>query len=172
MKTKKISRILGVGVTLSLLASLLVVALPVSAVTIPQLTIPTAGDNVINTVNADYNVYFNLNQELAVGDTITITFPAGYGIAAAPTVAVAASDGWIGGLWLPAQVANMTWAGAGQAITGTLVAGAPNDAIGELASVRVAITVGITNPSATGDLPWRSRPARRLPPYRRTPSLS
>jgi len=146
MKTK-ISRILGVGVTLSLLVSLLV-ALPAAAVSVPLLTIPTAGDNVINTVNADYNVYFNLNKELGNTDTISITFPTGYTIGAAPTVAIAASDGWIGGAWLPAVVGTITWAGAGQTITGTLAAA---DQIGEMSNVRVSITTGVTNPSATGD---------------------
>jgi hypothetical protein len=150
MKTK-ISRIVGVGVTLALLASLLVGALPAAAVTVPLLTIPTAGDNVINTVNADYNVYFNVNQQLAAGDTITVTFPAGYTVAAGITATISASPGWVGApaTWQNAIVAGTTFAGtpATRTVTATL-AGA--DQIGETSSVRIEITAGVTNPSATG----------------------
>ncbi|HEY32536.1 MAG TPA: hypothetical protein G4O10_05470 [Dehalococcoidia bacterium] len=152
---KRISRILGVGLTLALVSSLLVSVVPAMAVSIPQLTIPTAGDNVINTVNADYNVYFQTNKELTAGDVITITFPAGYGIAA-PTASIAASEGWYTNpapppttLWGgPFLIGTGTWGNAGQAITYTLAAG---EIIGELSNIRIEITAGVTNPSATGD---------------------
>jgi hypothetical protein len=154
MKTK-ISRILGVGVTLALLTSLLVGALPAAAVSVPQLTIPTVGDNVINTVNADYNVYFALtDHQLNAGDTISIQFPAGYTVAAGITAGISAGQGWISpptpATEQAAVVAGVTFAGtpATRTVTATL---AGVDVIGEFAQVRIEITGGITNPSATGD---------------------
>ncbi|MDD4875921.1 MAG: right-handed parallel beta-helix repeat-containing protein [Dehalococcoidales bacterium] len=150
---KRFSKILGVGLTVALLASLLLTVMPVSALTQPSVTFPTTADAVISKVDATYNVRFQLAKELGNADTITITFPSDTTISATPTVSILASPGWIGGAWLPANLvgggANAPdWVGNNttKTITGTL-----DDAlhaIGEGAEVRISITAGITNPTA------------------------
>ena len=55
MKSTKISKLLGIGLTIALLTSLLTVAVPASAITQPTVTLVTAGvDNIISRTNASY----------------------------------------------------------------------------------------------------------------------
>ena len=70
---KKFSKILGVGLTIGLLTSLLLTVVPVSAVTQPVVTLD---DNQISR-DLDYFMTFILGADWAEGEVITIDFPAG-----------------------------------------------------------------------------------------------
>jgi hypothetical protein len=145
---KKISRILGVGVSLALLTSLLMVA-PVSAISTPTATVDDATDE-ISEPSADYSIHFQILEELVPTDTITITFPEDTTVAGAVTATIDASPGWTGGGWANSVTTNGAWSTvpADREVVFTLGAG---DVIGETANVRVEITAGITNPSTPGD---------------------
>jgi hypothetical protein len=69
---KKISKILGVGLSVGLLASLLLTAAPVLA-DVSQPTVDVSAD-AINDI-ATYTLQFRINDALVDGDTITVTFP-------------------------------------------------------------------------------------------------
>jgi hypothetical protein len=156
---KKISRILGVGLTLALLSSLLIGALPALALSAPTVSI-AAGQNVISQVGPVYTVRVTVDQQLDPGDTITITFPSDTAI---PTAAMTvntgagedinmqASNGWVNGTPdQPAVLAGVTAAGSATARTITLtLAGA--DVIGEGSEIRFVIDNVITNPTTPGD---------------------
>jgi len=153
---KKISRILGVGVTLAVVTSLLVGALPAAALSGVTATLAT-GTNVISGTG-DYTVTFTVAQELVAGDTITITFPSDTAVAASAVVAAGASisvsPGWIGNATPPptwggsAGAGTFTSSGTARTVTYTLVA---PDNIGITANVIINLAAGITNPSTPGD---------------------
>ena len=67
---KKLSKILGVGLTLALLCSLLLTAAPVSALGQATVTPVTAANAVISTANANWNVRFELGTQLTGGTTV------------------------------------------------------------------------------------------------------
>jgi hypothetical protein len=77
---RKLSKILGIAVTIALLASLLVSAAPAVAMSQPSVTIGAgpAGNTakVISKLNT-YTITFTANQAVAAGDEIKITFPTG-----------------------------------------------------------------------------------------------
>ena len=72
---KKLSRILGVGLTLALLTSLLLTAAPAIA-DISQPTVDVDGDE-ISADDAEYTLSFRINTELVEADdpVITVKFP-------------------------------------------------------------------------------------------------
>ena len=75
MNKKKISRILGVGLTLALLSSLLVGALPVSASAVTSATVTLASPNYPLDKNAisrynEYTITFDVDQAVALGGTV------------------------------------------------------------------------------------------------------
>jgi hypothetical protein len=148
---KKIVKILGAGVTVALLTSLLVAASPVRALSQPivNFVIPNA-DDVINKVDADYVITFNLGKDLEQDDTITIALA--YQTVITPdslTATISASSGWIGGVLKSATVAGVTWDANETLGTITATLGA-SDEIGDTATVQIGITGGITNPSNPG----------------------
>jgi hypothetical protein len=155
----RFSRILGVGLAVALLTSLMMVAVPASALSQPVVTFGTPYvDDVISKVNANYTVRFTLGKQLWGNDatdnaTITIGFPSDT-IVAAPTATIVASPGWTtnssGGIeWLSAVVASTNWTYSAllRTVSYTLKT---NDRIGESAEVRINITAGITNPTVAG----------------------
>ncbi len=71
---KKFSKILGVGLTLALLISLLLTAVPVMA-TIGGVTLAVSPTTI--SVPANYTMTFNLGAPLTATGTITATFPTG-----------------------------------------------------------------------------------------------
>jgi hypothetical protein len=157
MKTK-ISRIFGVGVTLSLLASLLVGALPASAA-VSSATV-AIDDDVISAVGVEYDLVFSITGALnAAADNIVVEFPPGFDIgpltdAVDADVQVAATSG-IGTPAFP--LTNCSSQEAGVQATGmTLTIDVPNasgdglDDIGVGAVIQVIIT-GITNGPTPGD---------------------
>jgi hypothetical protein len=148
---KKISTIFGVGVTLALLASLLVGVLPASALGVPVASIK-AGENIISRVDPDYTVRFDVDQELDNLDYITITFPSDTVITPGSIAAtITATAGWVGGVPdTPATLATLTWSGSSTSRYIRVALGA-GDHIGEGAEVRIVITAGITNPTSPAD---------------------
>jgi len=154
MKTK-ISKILGVGVTLALLTSLLLTAVPVSALSMPEVTVDAAEDE-ISFVDADYAIFFTILEEInqAAGDTITITFPDDTVIDVMANIiaTIEASPGWIEGLgWNDAILTTPAFTSSPDDRTITCTLDDVNDAIGESASIRIEITDGITNPTTPDD---------------------
>jgi len=151
---RKFSKILGVGLTLSLLISLLLTAAPVSALTQPGVDV--SPDEI--SVTGGYVITFQPSDELTAGDTITVRFPEDTVV---PEQAVfnpdswdlAAGMGWIGGSEKAATTANITAVSDEDDLTVvfTLVGA---DEIGETARVRIEFLTGgthvITNPTEPG----------------------
>jgi len=80
---RKFSKILGVGLTLALLTSLLLTAAPVSAIGQPTVSLVSYE---IST-NTSYTILFTLSKDLAAGEDIVVTFPTGTTFAAGLTAA-------------------------------------------------------------------------------------
>ena len=71
---RRFSKILGVGLTLALLTSLLLTVAPVSALTQPSVTVD---DPEISATNVEYSIIFAITEVLAQDDDIIIDFPEG-----------------------------------------------------------------------------------------------
>jgi hypothetical protein len=75
---KKLSKIFGIGLAVTLLASLMLVSAPVGAISTPTVTLST-GDNVISAA-CTYTIFFQISTALTGGagnDEIVVTFPTG-----------------------------------------------------------------------------------------------
>src|SRR4030042_848780 len=150
---KKLSKILGIGLSIALATSLLVAAIPAIALSAPSVTFDF-GQNVISTENADYVIRFNVGKQLTENMSIVITLPEGTTVTTAANLtgaSIAAGPGWItpGPVWQDANVtanaaANWTADATFRTITKTLVTG---EYIGESAEVRISITGGIKKPA-------------------------
>jgi hypothetical protein len=79
---KKFTRILGVGLTVALMVSLMLGAAPVKA-DVSQPSVTVTPDSI--SAAAQYSISFYNNLPLAVGQTVTVQFPSDTGIAAAYT---------------------------------------------------------------------------------------
>jgi len=149
---KRISRIIGVGVTLALLTSMLVMALPASALSQPTVTLGAYPSNKISQANASYTIIFTIAKELDAGDTVTVTFPSDtiVGSTGNFTATIAGSYGWYSGNWTAPKTSGVTWASVptSRTITATLTG---TDVLGENAQVRIGVTAGVTNPSTPAD---------------------
>ncbi|MFC1860344.1 nitrous oxide reductase family maturation protein NosD [Chloroflexota bacterium] len=156
---KKFSRILGVGLSLALLTSLLLTAAPVSA-NVGQATVDVSPDEI--SLVGKYVINFTVNNDLtADDDTITVRFPDDTVV---PTGAltittdftIAASPGWVAGVWQTGfSSTNIT--AMGDEDDRTVVfdldcATTANGEIGETATVRIEFTTaaGIINPTDPG----------------------
>ena len=147
---KKFSKILGVGLTLALLISLLVTAAPALAtVTVPSLS---ASSNIIS-ADGTYTLTFQITDALAAGtDTITVEFPAGFDVSGitAAEFRIAATSG-IGTTAFALAAADAV-AISSQKVTGTVTTGSP---IGVGATVQVVVgdatPTQVTNAGALGD---------------------
>ena len=144
---RKFTKILGVGLTLALLTSLLLTAAPVAALGTPTVIFPATTDDDISRVDADYTINFTLGKDLAQNDTITITFPSGTTVASSVIATISASPGWHAGTWGDAVLTTPVFTSSTTYRTVTLTIDDSGDKIGEGAMVRIAITDGITNPS-------------------------
>ena len=71
---KKFSKILGVGLTLALLASLLLTAVPVSALTQPTVILD---GYLLSEDPVEYTIQFTLGEALDAGEDIIVAFPTG-----------------------------------------------------------------------------------------------
>jgi hypothetical protein len=148
---KKLSKLLGIALTMVLLASLMTVATPAAALSQPTVTFPGAFDDDISALNADYNIIFTVNKQLTAGDEIIVTFPSATTVANV-TAVNAAGPGWFNGVYQAAAppLTNVNWKFSAASKTITLVLEAGND-IGEGAQVRLGILTGIKNPDTVGD---------------------
>ncbi|MFC1897765.1 NosD domain-containing protein [Chloroflexota bacterium] len=70
---RKFSKILGVGLTLALLASLLLTASPVLATSVDQVDADTAPDEI--SVAGTYTISYRADKVQTTADTITVLFP-------------------------------------------------------------------------------------------------
>jgi len=131
------------GLTLSLLASLLMVAAPVLA-DVSQPTVALDEEEI--SVAEEYIITFVLGEELvAAGDTITVRFPDDTdvpdGALNVDSFDVAASPGWVGGVWdTTPVVAGLVNAGSavGDEDDLTVIFTLElNDELGEGATVRI-----------------------------------
>jgi hypothetical protein len=95
---KTIFKIMSLALTVALLASLIVGVMPAGA-----LTIVTASGNseTISTTDVTYDITFTGALNLVIGDTITVTFPAGFDVS---DVYSASFDPGDGGGSLPASI--------------------------------------------------------------------
>ncbi len=157
---KKFSKILGVGLTLALLISLLLTAAPVSAVTVPAVTL-TAGPagNPAGEISKQnvYTILFTTGSKVLATEEIVVVFQAGTNITAitAADVAVESTAG-LGGVAFPALTVP-----AGAVVTGTWPAAqtltiTPHAVniigAGALVQVTVGLVAGncVTNPTTPG----------------------
>jgi hypothetical protein len=153
---KKLSKILGISLSIALMTSLLVAAAPAVAISTPSVDVSPA----TITKDATYTIEFDVTKQLTgngtLQDTITITFPAGT-VVAAPTATIVIGPGWVdngtGPVWdaVPDDISGGTWtySATERWIKYELPAGGVY--VGSSAEVRVEITDGITNPDAPGD---------------------
>ena len=158
---KKLSRILGIGVTVALLASLVLVAAPVSALTQPSVT---ADSYDISDPDVQYAIIFTIAEDLPdVGGTggagkIVIEFPEGtdltgvdantdIGLAATSGIGSASFSGYdAGGIALSPD----TTTGPTLTITLPNITELTNNKIGVGAMVQVLID-DVANPDTPGD---------------------
>ena len=70
---RKFSKILGIGLTLSLLISLLLTAAPVLASSVDQVDADTSPDEI--SVAGTYTISYRADKVQTAGDTITVKFP-------------------------------------------------------------------------------------------------
>ena len=137
---RKFSKILGVGLTLALLASLLVTAVPVAAVVSSATVVvdPTSAEEA----DADYTIVFDVGVATTTGDTITIVFPVGTVVTTAAPLAGTVervSDGAV-------PIADFTGTIDGNRSVVILIPTITQAEMGE--ALTVVLTGGITNPVA------------------------
>jgi len=141
---KKFTKILGVGLTIALLTSLLLTAAPVSAISQPTVLItPTTISN-----NAVYTITFDIVKALAVGNEIVVTFPTGTNIAGilAPAGDGDVTIGCSSGIGIGASVAtNAASVVLLQKLTITVPA-MTTTGVGIGAGATVQLVIGAVNP--------------------------
>jgi len=161
---RKLSKILGIGLSIALMTSLLIAAVPAIALSTPKVTfgIPYF-DNVISTVDGDYIIRFKLEKQVGGNSTnpveIIIEFPDETTIGDTVVGTISAGPGWVDNgsgtaVWVAdppiLNQAKFTSEPEEKTITYTIDT-ATTTYIGEGAEVRIEITTGITNPSTPGD---------------------
>jgi hypothetical protein len=171
---RKLSKLLGIGLTIALLTSLLVVAVPASAISVPVVTFDTPYVDDVIGAEGTYIIKFDIDKQLtgnfsalqgAIQDRIVITFPEGTVVDNTTFAATIVADaGWItDGVGVDPQsvapinvpgTANWSAHNLDRTLTYALDAvgaGAAGSYIGEGAQVRIEITAGFTNPTTPGD---------------------
>jgi hypothetical protein len=146
---RKLSKLLGIALTITLLTSLLSVAAPAAAIDQPTVTL----SNKAISNASEYVIRFVVSENVTDGDTITIQFDKNSTTKVANpgvTGTVNASFGWYGVDYAAAVTTNVAIASdsTNKKVTITMGAG---DKIGEGAEIRVALLTGITNPAEIGD---------------------
>ncbi len=143
---RRFSKILGVGLTLALLTSLLLTAAPVAAISTPAVTFTPTADAEISTTDAGYVISFRIDDELVTTDKIVVTFPTGTGVAS-PTATITAWSTLADGSVLLERTLDTT-----ETIVDTLTVELTwaTHTITTLGTVQVEFTAGITNPDDAG----------------------
>ncbi len=149
---RKLSKLLGIGLTIAMLVGLLATAAPALALSQPTVTIDATHDE-ISKLNPGYTFFFKTAVYLGANATITITFPAGYVVDNMSLAGViSAGQGW-NNASPPAQIgatlAAPVFSGNNDARTVTVTLGAA-DQIGASAEVYVKLTAGLKNPANPG----------------------
>jgi hypothetical protein len=143
---KKFSRILGVGLTLALLTSLVLTAAPAIA-DVSQPTVDVDPDEISDT--ATYTIAFRINEDLVDGDEIIITFPddtdADAAAVAADGVSYTSGIGYDSG----ASTATAEATDADDPIVTVTLTTLAGGGIGAMAYVQVVMT-GVVNPTEPG----------------------
>jgi hypothetical protein len=153
---RKLSKLLGIGLTLALLVSLFVTAVPAAAITQPQVVLTTFGGSTpyeITRANV-YTVTSTAGATVPLGGKIVIAFPAGgpnpSGLIAAGDVTIEALAG-LGGTAMaagtPCVYAVTGSAAAGYTLTITMPAALGN---GALFSLTIGAVSGVVNPGTPG----------------------
>jgi len=149
---KKFSKILGVGLTLALLCSLLLTAAPVSALSSATVTIPAADDE-ISFPNAEYSIFFTIHEELAGLDSVTFRLPDlndTFTITAHGTVADSGTITVTAGSVLATPLAGATVGGAAVALAITPASGAVAwTTLAGAGTIAVADTTGLDTTTGT-----------------------
>jgi hypothetical protein len=159
---RKFSKILGIGLALSLLTSLLLVGAPALA-DVSQPTVALDEEEISTT--EEYTVTFMPTEQLeydavaADNGTITVRFPDDTevldGAWAAADFTISVSPGWVDGAWVDGEVNDVTATGDEDDLTvefalGTGTAGAgpnsPDDVIGEGSTVRIVFEASVNDP--------------------------
>jgi len=159
---RKLSKILGIGLSIAMVTSLLISAVPASAISDAEVTFPPfMGDDIISQHDATYKITFELGKQLTDNGTwdqsIIITFPDEYTLddGALAGATIVAGPGWIDEDGTGANYTNAT-------ITNAIFSGNNSDKqikitfsndtyIGESAEVRLEIPYGIQNPDYPDD---------------------
>jgi hypothetical protein len=143
---RKLSKILGIGLTIALLTSLLVTAVPASALTQPTVVL-TPATAVISAVTT-YTLTFTSGGIVSgtAGDQYVITFPAGTTVPVAPVTTVEATVGIGGAAFGPVAPLSAVGVPATGVVTVTPAVG---NIVGNGALVQI-IMAGITNPATPG----------------------
>ena len=142
---KKFAKILGVGLSLGLLASLMFGAVPVSA-NVTQPTVSLDNDDISGW--ADYTIMFAITKDLPEGDDIIIEFPTGTDISDGSLAVTIAGTSGIGSTAFAATAATETV--VGQVLTITVPDVNLENLIGAGATVQVIVKT-VTNPDSPGD---------------------
>jgi hypothetical protein len=155
---KKFSKILGIGLSIALVTSLLVAAVPATALSTATVSVAPTTISKDATYIVEFEVAKQLTGNGTLQDSFTITFPAGTTVAA-PTGSIVIGPGWVdngsglawdavpddisGGTWTVDSAPVPTWIKYQLPATGRYV--------GASADVRVEISAGIMNPGTPGD---------------------
>jgi hypothetical protein len=149
---KRISKILGIGLTLSLLISLILTASPVSALTQPSVSL---SNDDISATGVGYSMLFTLAKDLPEGGKIVVEFPTGTdltGVVAAD-INLSATSGIgsdsFGGV-VATTIVKSPSATTGPTVTITVPDVNTQDKIGLGAMVQVHID-DVKNPGSPGD---------------------
>ncbi len=149
---RKFSKILGVGLTLALLASLLLTAAPVSAVTTPAVTLadgPAINPAYeISKLNV-YTVLFTTGAKVLGGEEIVVVFDAGDISAITTTDVEIESTAGLGGTAFTAHTNPASAVVDGQTLTITPHAATVIGA-GAIVQLTIGVTNYVTNPDTAG----------------------
>jgi hypothetical protein len=155
---RKLSKILGIGLSIALMTSLLIAAVPASALSSPQVTVTPPTISQPATYLVEFEVAKQLTGNGTLQDTFTITFPAGT-VVGAPTATIVIGPGWVdsgaGPVWdsTPDNIDGGTWTVDPAPVPTWLEYELPAGGVyaGSSAEIRVEITAGIENPDTPGD---------------------
>jgi hypothetical protein len=154
---RKLSKLLGIALTIALLTSLLVTAAPAAALSAPTVSFAPF-HNEISKTGVNMTIIFTLGKQLSanasVQDDITITLPAGYTVAnGAITGTVAGGVGWFNGTQAQSTLGTLAAANlTGSAMNKTIkLVITPGEIVGEAAQVRIGILTGVDNPDTIDD---------------------
>jgi len=157
---RKLSKILGIALTVAMLASLLVAAAPAAALTQPTVNL-AAGSDEISKKDPNITIYTKTGVYLGGTANITITFPEGTVVDNATMVGVnctsiagtvSAGPGWDNAtppVHGNSKLSVITWRGDADARTITAMIG-PADNIRASAELYINITKGVTQPTTPG----------------------